>query len=114
MADYKIGIEEEYFLVDAQTKQVAGDVAPAFFEAAKAATNGRIAREFLQPQIEVVSSPHVSMAEARTELRELRRTVAEIAARHGLATRPPNRMRSPRHACRRAPTTTARARRGRT
>jgi glutamate---cysteine ligase / carboxylate-amine ligase len=83
--EFTFGIEEEYFLVDAQTKQVAGDVAPAFFEAAKAATNGRIAREFLQPQIEVVSSPHVSMAEARTELRELRRTVAEIAARHGLA-----------------------------
>ena len=79
--EFTFGIEEEYFLVDAQTKQVAGDVAPAFFEAAKAATNGRIAREFLQPQIEVVSSPHVSMAEARTELRELRRTVAEIAAR---------------------------------
>jgi glutamate---cysteine ligase / carboxylate-amine ligase len=82
---FKFGIEEEYFLVDAETKLVPLDVPAAFFEAAKAATNGRASTEFLQPQIEVMSSPHASMADARTELRELRRTVAAIAADHGLA-----------------------------
>src|SRR6202022_2355305 len=64
-AAFPFGIEEEYFLVDAQTKLVAHGVSPAFFEAASAATRGRISTEFLQPQIEVRSSPHVSMAEAR-------------------------------------------------
>ena len=31
---FTFGIEEEYFLVDAETKRVAFDVPPAFFEAA--------------------------------------------------------------------------------
>src|SRR5215471_7062260 len=46
------GIEEEYFVVDAQTKLAAHDVPQKFFEAAKAATDGRVSTEFLQPQIE--------------------------------------------------------------
>jgi carboxylate-amine ligase len=82
---FAFGIEEEYFLVDAETKLVASDVPAEFFEAAKIATKDRIATEFLQPQIEVISSPHVDIVEARRELRHLRRTVAEVAAEHGLA-----------------------------
>src|SRR5215467_1193557 len=82
---FTFGIEEEYFLVDAATKRVAFDVPPAFFEAAKAATEGRCSTEFLQPQIEVTTSPHISTADARAELRHLRRTVAAVAAEHGLA-----------------------------
>jgi glutamate---cysteine ligase / carboxylate-amine ligase len=82
---FTFGIEEEYFLVEAATKLVPADVPAAFFDAAKAATDGRASTEFLQPQIEVISSPHVSMADARAELRELRRTVAAVAAEHGLA-----------------------------
>jgi carboxylate-amine ligase len=84
-AAFPFGIEEEYFLVDAQTKVVAPNVPRAFFEAANDATQGRISPEFLQPQIEVKSSPQVSMADARSELRELRHIVSGIAAQHGLA-----------------------------
>jgi carboxylate-amine ligase len=83
--DYTFGIEEEYFLVDAQTKQVAHDVPEAFFQATEAAGDGRIKREFLQSQIEVVSSTHSSIAAARAELRHLRQTLARVAAEHGLA-----------------------------
>jgi carboxylate-amine ligase len=82
---YTFGIEEEYFLVDAETKQVARRTSDAFFKAAEKATVGRISREFLQAQIEVITSPHASMAEARAELRDLRQTVAAVAAEHGLA-----------------------------
>src|SRR5262249_5185654 len=78
-------IEEEYFLVDAETKSVALGMPPDFFEAARAATGGRIAGEFLQSQIEIVSSPHTCIADARRELRQLRRTLASVAAEHGLA-----------------------------
>ena len=83
--DYKFGIEEEYFLVDAETKVVAREVPTEFFDEAKKASEGRISTEFLQPQIEVISSPHVNMADARAELRMLRRTVSNVAARYGLA-----------------------------
>jgi carboxylate-amine ligase len=41
--------------------------------------------EFLQSQIEVVTPPQTSMAQARAELREMRKTIAGVAAEHGLA-----------------------------
>src|SRR5262249_50821388 len=81
----RFGIEEEYFLVDAETKSLVHHMPQAFLEAAKAAANGRISPEFLQPQIEVISLPHDNMADARAELRELRRTIAAVAGEHGLA-----------------------------
>src|SRR5262245_36979527 len=83
--NYTFGIEEEYFLVDAESKEVARHTSDAFFKAAAKATAGRISREFLQAQIEVISSPHTEMAAARSELRKLRKTVAAVAAEHGLA-----------------------------
>jgi carboxylate-amine ligase len=82
---FSFGIEEEYFLVDARTKLMPQNVPRAFFDAAKAAAEGRISPEFLQAQIEVISSPHCESGDARRELRDLRRTVSTIAAQHGLA-----------------------------
>src|SRR5262249_60472377 len=78
--EFTFGIEEEYFLVDAATKLLACDVPQAFFEAARAATDDRIAPEFLQPQVEAISSPHMSMADARGELRQLRRPLRSARA----------------------------------
>jgi len=82
---FTLGIEEEYFLVDAETKSLVRGMPQAFLAAAKAAANGRISTEFLQPQIEVISSPHETMAGALAELRELRGTIAAVAGEHGLA-----------------------------
>jgi carboxylate-amine ligase len=80
-----VGIEEEYFLVDADTKAAAREMPAAFLDDAKQATGGRIKGEFLQSQIEAATVPHTGMAEACAELRFLRQTVAAIAAKHGLA-----------------------------
>jgi carboxylate-amine ligase len=82
---FTFGIEEEYFLVDAETKSAVSEAPQAFFDAAKAAGNGRISPEFLQPQVEVMTSPHIETADARAELRELRQIVSSVAAEHGLA-----------------------------
>ena len=82
---FPFGLEEEYFLVDAQTKSVARSMPKAFLDAAKAATDGRVGGEFLQSQIEARTAPNVDIAAARDELRTLRQTVASIAAEHGLA-----------------------------
>jgi carboxylate-amine ligase len=83
--DFTFGIEEEYFLVDARTKRAVRSMPETFFKAAEAATDGRISREFLQAQIEVITSPHARMADARAELRHLRQAIAAVAAAHGLA-----------------------------
>jgi carboxylate-amine ligase len=82
---YRVGIEEEYFLVDAKTKRVTGAMPQAFLSAAKAASNNQVVGEFLQSQIEVKTLPHADIKTARTELRHLRQTVAKVAADHGLA-----------------------------
>lgn len=82
---YSFGIEEEYFLVNAETKLVTRAMPEAFLRAAKAATNGQVMGEFLQSQIEVATLPHTDIRTAHAELRHLRQTVAKIAAEHGLA-----------------------------
>ena len=82
---FPFGLEEEYFLIDAQTKSVARSMPKAFLDAAKAATGGRVGGEFLQSQVEARTEPHTDLAKARDELRALRQTVASIAAEHGLA-----------------------------
>jgi carboxylate-amine ligase len=82
---YRIGIEEEYFLVDAATRSVTRAMPEAFLTAAKAATNGQVMGEFLQSQIEVATLPHTDIKTAREELRHLRQTVAKVAAEHRLA-----------------------------
>lgn len=83
--EYSVGIEEEYFLVDARSKAVAEVMPDAFLSAAQAALGRQVMPEFLQSQLEVVTAPHFDMAEAAAELKYLRKTVAAIAAEHGLA-----------------------------
>ncbi len=82
---YTVGIEEEYFLVDAETKMVVAQSPQGFFAAAKAALGPQLKSELLQSQVEVVTAPHDDMTMAREELRRLRQTVAAVAAEHGLA-----------------------------
>ncbi len=83
--DFKFGIEEEYFLVDAETKSVSREMPQAFLERVKSVTGGQAMGEMLQSQLEVATAPHHNIADARTELKFLRQTVANIAAEHGLA-----------------------------
>jgi len=101
--NFSFGIEEEYFLVDAETKAVSPAMREPFLEAAKKAVkhgNGgrendgqendgqqncsQVTSEMLQAQIEVATAPHTDMKAAREELRHLRQTLAEVGAEHGL------------------------------
>jgi carboxylate-amine ligase len=81
---FQFGIEEEYFLSDAQTLQVPQETPEALFQLADCGNAGRIGREFLQAQIEVATEPHSEIGAARTELKRLRQNVAAAAAAHGL------------------------------
>jgi carboxylate-amine ligase len=82
---FKFGIEEEFFLVDADTKSAARAMPAAFLRAAQKATGGQVSGELLQAQVEIATLPHTDMATAREELRFLRQAVAKIADEHGLA-----------------------------
>jgi glutamate---cysteine ligase / carboxylate-amine ligase len=84
-AEYSFGIEEEYFLVDASTLNVAMQTPNELFETVNWSTGGQAMREMLQAQIEVATNIHVDPNDAREELKFLRREVAAVAAQYGLA-----------------------------
>src|ERR1700712_5840451 len=84
-AEYSFGIEEEYFLADAKTLEVAQTTPNEFFEAVNWFTGGQAMREMLQSQLEVVTNVHVDMRDAKEELKFLRREASNVAAQFGLA-----------------------------
>ncbi|MCE3286065.1 MAG: carboxylate-amine ligase [Steroidobacteraceae bacterium] len=80
-----LGIEEEFLLVDRETRAVASEPPPELFAALHDRTDGRAFPEFLRSQVEVATPICRIVAEARTALVELRRILIEESARHGLA-----------------------------
>jgi carboxylate-amine ligase len=82
---FQFGIEEEYFLSDAETFDVPAETPDALFQTADFGMPGHIGREFLQAQIEVATEPHCVANDARIELRQLRLNAAAAAAEHGLS-----------------------------
>ena len=83
--EFTLGIEEEYFLVDRATRDVVGDPPPEMLRECEALLAGQVSPEFLRSQIEVGTRVCASLAEARSDLRQLRATVAGVVERYGLA-----------------------------
>ena len=81
---FTFGIEEEYHLVDAETCALVP--APRELMAAlEGALGEQVSPEFLRSQIEVSTRPCRHISEARSELRHLRATVADLARGYGFA-----------------------------
>lgn len=80
-----IGIEEEYLLVDRQTRDLVSNPPDALMERCQARLGERVTTEFMQAQIEIGTHVCHDIAEARAQLIELRRGVAEVADEYGLA-----------------------------
>jgi len=83
--DFSIGIEEEYLLVDIETRDLASDPPVELMRDCETALGGRVASEFKRCQVEVETGVCTSTGEARMQLAELRHTIAECAMRYGLA-----------------------------
>jgi carboxylate-amine ligase len=84
MFEYRFGIEEEFFVIDARTKNVRDRMPTEFFRACRRQLRDQVTKELLQSQIEAMTAPCRTMDDAREELRRLRRALAEQAVRHGL------------------------------
>jgi carboxylate-amine ligase len=82
---FTVGIEEEYLLVDRQTRDIAAEPPAAMIEECRSLIPNRVRPELLRSQIEVGTRVCHTIEEAREDLAGLRRTVAEVAANHGLA-----------------------------
>ena len=81
---FTFGIEEEYHLVDLETRDLA-PAPDAMMTACTERLGAHVSPEFLRSQIEIGTSVSRSFGAARTELGHLRRTVAALAREHGLA-----------------------------
>ncbi len=79
-----LGVEEEYLLVDPETRDLASRPPAGFMELCEARLGSRVTHEFLQSQVEIGTSPRRTVAEVASELRELRYTVAACAAEFGM------------------------------
>jgi carboxylate-amine ligase len=82
---FTIGIEEEYLLVDRQTRDLADDPPEQLLAECEERLGDLIKPEFLKSQIEVATGVCKTIAEARADLTRLRKTVAQVAGKHGLA-----------------------------
>ncbi|HSO41430.1 MAG TPA: carboxylate-amine ligase, partial [Rhodospirillales bacterium] len=97
-----IGIEEEYLLVDLESREVAADPPPEMLAECEARIPELVKPEFLTSQIEVATPICRTCKEARAELAWLRGAVAEVSRKYGLApiaasTHPFSQWRSQRH-----------------
>ena len=84
---FSVGIEEEYLLIDPETRDLVADPSDDVFKDCETAIDpdiGGVRPEFLRGQIEVGTAVCYSIDEARTQLSILRRTVSEVAESHGM------------------------------
>lgn len=82
---YTVGLEEELFVVNAETFDCVEAMPEDFIAEAKAALGDRVKREIIASMIEIVTRVHASLAGAGEELLGTRLELGAIAGRHGLA-----------------------------
>jgi carboxylate-amine ligase len=80
-----LGIEEEFLLVDRETRAVVSEPPPELFASLHDRTDGRAFPEFLRSQVELATPICRNVGEARASLVTLRRILVEECARFGLA-----------------------------
>ncbi len=79
-----LGIEEEFFLVDPETRDMVSDPDPGIYKTCERNRGPhKVVTEFLRSQIETNTRVCASVAEVREALVETRRLVIEAAAQHG-------------------------------
>ncbi|GBD84933.1 carboxylate-amine ligase YbdK [bacterium BMS3Abin02] len=82
---FTVGIEEEYMLVDLESRDLVKDPPPSMMAECKELLQGQVSPEFLRGQIEVGTQVSRTVGEARRDLARLRRVVSDVALRHGMA-----------------------------
>lgn len=81
---YTMGVEEEFFIFNAATRNVIRRRHNGFLAAAKERLGARVTPELLQSQIEVVTPPCATPQAVRAHLAQCRAVLAEEAERVGL------------------------------
>ena len=82
---FTVGIEEEYLLVNLDTRDVNENPPPALIRECTERGGNQISPEFLRSQLEVSTRVCRSIAEVRADLARLRSIVVDVSRKYGLA-----------------------------
>ncbi len=80
-----LGVEEEYLLVDLDSRNLVTDPPPELMQACTKALGEHVSPELMRAQIEVGTPVCSSLADVRRELRHLRHEISEIARKFNCA-----------------------------
>ena len=79
-----LGVEEEYLLVDPQTRNLVEEPSPDFMKDCKERLGERVTPEFLKCQVEIGTPVCADISEARHHLTALRSVIINTAEKHGM------------------------------
>jgi len=82
---FTIGIEEEYFIVDRETRNLVPGMPDGLLAACEEMTVGMVSPEFIRSQIEVGTPVSASVKEARAYLAQMRVDVSNVVSEYGMA-----------------------------
>ena len=82
---FSVGIEEEYLLVNLDSRDVDENPPAPLLEECTRRSAGQVNPRFLRSQLEASTRPCASVGQARADLARLRAIICEVAGRHGCA-----------------------------
>ena len=82
---FTLGVEEEYLIVDRETRQLVVEPPEELMRDAEAILGSQVTSELLRSQIEVGTRVCKSVQEAEEELKRLRSAVIEVTGKYNLA-----------------------------
>ena len=83
--EFTIGIEEEYLVVDRETRDLFKKPPKEMWTALGEVIGAQVTQEFLQAQIEVGTKVSARVSEAREDLATLRRDLSKVVSEYGAA-----------------------------
>jgi carboxylate-amine ligase len=83
--EFTIGIEEEYLVVDRETRDLFTRPPKEMWDALGEVLGSQVTQEFLQAQIEVGTKVCARVSEAREDLATLRRDLSKVVSEYGAA-----------------------------
>ena len=82
---FTIGVEEEYLVVDGESRDLIHEAPPEMIERCQERLGEQVTTELMQCQIEVGTRVCATVQEVRADLARLRRGVSEVVREHGFA-----------------------------
>ncbi len=83
--EFTIGVEEEYLLVDKETRGLVVDPPKSLIGECEELCGSQVTTELFRSQIEIGTKVCNNVAEVREDLARLRRNIIDVTGRHGLA-----------------------------